>query len=79
MIAEKQTIILTNYSRLIGSRSKQSATNDIQKGFVCQITMMRARGAIGAAIFKSKKLAYPVRQRTSKVRDCSRGNILTGL
>ena len=37
---------------------------EIQNGLVYQKTMMRARGASGAATAKSTKLTYPAIQRT---------------
>ena len=53
----KQTNILTISRGMIASLIQKKATIEIQKGLVYQKTMMSAKGARGAAIVKSKKLA----------------------
>ena len=51
---------------------------DTQKGVVYQNTMMRARGAKGAARLSITKLAYPVKNLQNKACLLSLGNYLNG-
>ena len=75
----KQNSILMISSGIIASLIQKKATIEIQNGLVYQNTMMSAKGARGAAIFRSKKLAYPVIQRMTRVHFFSLGNSLIGL
>ena len=75
----KQNSILMISTGIIASLSQKNATIEIQNGLVCQKTMTSARGARGAAMFKSKKLIYPATQRMTRVHFFWLGNSLTGL
>ena len=64
-------ISMPNSSRgIIVSLSRKYAMMEIQKGLVYQITMIKAKGAKGAAAFKRIKFAYPVTVRTRRVPFC---------
>ena len=68
--AAKHMNMLDSSRGMIGSLSRQYATIEIQKGLVYQNTMIKARGAKGAATFKRIKFAYPVTIRTRRVNFC---------
>ena len=52
----KQITIAIISRGIIGSFSMKNATIDVKKGYVYQNTIIRDKGARGAARFKSKKL-----------------------
>lgn len=57
---------------------RKKATIEIQKGLVCQNTIISAKGAKGTAHANSKKFPYPVIHLVNMAPLFSQGNILSG-
>ena len=75
----KQMIIPRSSSFMIDSLSHTRAIIEIQKGFVCQQTIIKDNGAIDTPKFCKKKLAWPAVLRVNNVNFLSIGKSLIGL